>query len=325
MLRRARPSPAVVMPRTRIRLTLSTTTKPPQPSLPHHYTTPPSLLNPISPRLKSPAFFLSTSSTPYHRNHQSPFPSPSFATQFATPHPQSPLAWTWRCHLCQTTYRLGTTRRCLLDGHYFCSPPPPPPPTPPSPVPSPEGLPAESSEGPLRTTTRSPTSSSSSSSSSSFSSRTTTPPLPLAQRSAYVPCGAGAVKAAQKELAKRQERRAGEGGPKKRCKKIQRDSCVSSFDYLGWVQWNAWRRGELSLGARRGRAEIVPAGDAGLRSANASASAMAAGPGEELGFAEERVRKDCFRDCDFPSECAWRRSSGYLESVLEEGEPVASF
>ncbi|KAI9824921.1 MAG: hypothetical protein M1832_001526 [Thelocarpon impressellum] len=32
-----------------------------------------------------------------------------------------PLSWTWTCHLCDTTYPLAVTRRCLHDGHRFCS------------------------------------------------------------------------------------------------------------------------------------------------------------------------------------------------------------
>ena len=30
------------------------------------------------------------------------------------------MPWTWTCHKCHTRYLLGATRRCLLDGHYFC-------------------------------------------------------------------------------------------------------------------------------------------------------------------------------------------------------------
>ena len=37
------------------------------------------------------------------------------------PPPQKPLAWVWQCHLCRTRYPLGATRRCLLDGHFYCS------------------------------------------------------------------------------------------------------------------------------------------------------------------------------------------------------------
>ncbi|KAI9833115.1 MAG: hypothetical protein M1826_000482 [Phylliscum demangeonii] len=35
--------------------------------------------------------------------------------------PPAPLPWVWKCHLCRSTYLLGVTRRCLHDGHYFCS------------------------------------------------------------------------------------------------------------------------------------------------------------------------------------------------------------
>jgi hypothetical protein len=37
------------------------------------------------------------------------------------PPPSQPLAWMWQCHLCRTRYPLGATRRCLLDGHLYCS------------------------------------------------------------------------------------------------------------------------------------------------------------------------------------------------------------
>ena len=30
------------------------------------------------------------------------------------------MPWIWSCHKCHTRYPLGATRRCLLDGHYFC-------------------------------------------------------------------------------------------------------------------------------------------------------------------------------------------------------------
>jgi hypothetical protein len=37
------------------------------------------------------------------------------------PPPQEPLKWLWKCHCCSRIYHLGTTRRCLDDGHYFCA------------------------------------------------------------------------------------------------------------------------------------------------------------------------------------------------------------
>lgn len=35
--------------------------------------------------------------------------------------PKNPLLWIWTCHLCRSRYPLGATRRCLVDGHYYCS------------------------------------------------------------------------------------------------------------------------------------------------------------------------------------------------------------
>jgi hypothetical protein len=48
---------------------------------------------------------------------------PLFSTSLVelTPPPPQPLAWVWQCHLCRTRYPLGATRRCLLDGHFYCS------------------------------------------------------------------------------------------------------------------------------------------------------------------------------------------------------------
>ncbi|KAL8727302.1 MAG: hypothetical protein Q9166_006133 [cf. Caloplaca sp. 2 TL-2023] len=34
--------------------------------------------------------------------------------------PRSPYRWIWQCHECHTSYQIGTTRRCLLDGHELC-------------------------------------------------------------------------------------------------------------------------------------------------------------------------------------------------------------
>jgi hypothetical protein len=38
-----------------------------------------------------------------------------------SPPPIKPLQWLWKCHQCHQNYPLGATRRCLDDGHYFCS------------------------------------------------------------------------------------------------------------------------------------------------------------------------------------------------------------
>jgi hypothetical protein len=38
-----------------------------------------------------------------------------------SPPPSDPLAWVWQCHLCRSRWPLGVTRRCLVDGHFYCS------------------------------------------------------------------------------------------------------------------------------------------------------------------------------------------------------------
>jgi hypothetical protein len=124
------------------------------------------------------------------------------------------------------------------------------------------------------------------------------PPPPLAERGIYVPCAsveetAGEVAGGVGDVAGGKQK-AKRGG--RRCKmKKQAESCESSFDYLGWTEWNGWRR-ELS----------TVSGWAG-------------------GFVTEKEQKNCFRDCDFPSECSWRRTSAYLEAVMEHESPVMPF
>ncbi|KAM3078053.1 hypothetical protein ACMFMG_002646 [Clarireedia jacksonii] len=81
--------------------------------------------------------------TPPPRLHlRTLLPSPPISPFLAKAPPPVPYPWIWRCHICHSVYQLGVTRRCLEDGHYFCSLPTPPasptspsstPPTPPSP------------------------------------------------------------------------------------------------------------------------------------------------------------------------------------------------
>ena len=113
-------TPPQLIHRRSTRLALSTSTMP-TPILIHahpfkssHLAIPPS---PISPR--SPLF-------PQARERPTPTPLPSslHAASTPPPPPPPPVAWLWQCHLCNRVYRLGTTRRCLDDGHFFCSGPP---------------------------------------------------------------------------------------------------------------------------------------------------------------------------------------------------------
>jgi len=51
-------------------------------------------------------------------------PCPHSGTSSATappPPPPQPLDWQWQCHQCTRSYSLSATRRCLEDGHRFCS------------------------------------------------------------------------------------------------------------------------------------------------------------------------------------------------------------
>jgi len=64
----------------------------------------------------------------HRRNSSLLLPSPHAlnirpkAKHTSTPPPPKPLNWLWQCH-CRRTYAMGVTRRCLDDGHYFCSGP----------------------------------------------------------------------------------------------------------------------------------------------------------------------------------------------------------
>ncbi len=73
-----------------------------------------------SPR--SPLWSPPTPSSPfeYDRFLHTPEPKEPKPEPIAPP-PVSPLPWVWQCHLCRNRYPLGVTRRCLYDGHYYCS------------------------------------------------------------------------------------------------------------------------------------------------------------------------------------------------------------
>ena len=100
------------MPRMPARLSIT------EPSDSHRYqplrssqlTVPPSPTSPKAP-LHPPA-----------RLHLRPIitSSPPLPSCIAIP-PDAPYPWIWRCHVCHSVYSLGVTRRCLEDGHFFCS------------------------------------------------------------------------------------------------------------------------------------------------------------------------------------------------------------
>jgi hypothetical protein len=88
---------------------MPTLTITPTPYRSSHLTIPPT---PFTPRLP-----ISPSGRPQIKSSNS-------TTKIALsvpPPPQEPLKWLWQCHCCSRIYHLGTTRRCLDDGHYFCA------------------------------------------------------------------------------------------------------------------------------------------------------------------------------------------------------------
>ncbi|KAM0719071.1 hypothetical protein Q7P37_004976 [Cladosporium fusiforme] len=87
----------------------SSLTIPPTPFRSSHLTIPPS---PFTPKLPI--------SSPPQRNPQAKPPAPKVSLTVPPP-PVQPLKWLWQCHQCARVYHLGTTRRCLDDGHYFCA------------------------------------------------------------------------------------------------------------------------------------------------------------------------------------------------------------
>jgi hypothetical protein len=102
------------MPRRPSRLALKQPNPLHEPTKSSHLRVPPSPHSPLTP-LHAPA----------RLQHRTLLPSPLQRTPF-NPAPTIPYPWIWRCHLCHSVYRLGVTRRCLEDGHLFCSFPSPP-------------------------------------------------------------------------------------------------------------------------------------------------------------------------------------------------------
>ena len=72
-----------------------------------------------SPR--TPVWLPPTPALPFEYERILTPPANETKSNAATPPPTMPLPWVWQCHLCRNRYALGVTRRCLYDGHYYCS------------------------------------------------------------------------------------------------------------------------------------------------------------------------------------------------------------
>jgi hypothetical protein len=168
-------------------------------------------------------------------------------------------------------YRLGVTRRCLEDGHYFCSLPSPPP----SPI-------QDEKRGRERDKE------------SSFSE--------------------GFEISVARLLAKERERKKKE---KQRKKRRAQKGCRAEFDYTGWSVYNNWRREIRAIQYR----------DYGTLGSSRTIGELRFWEGIPVRGRQgsEKVKKDCWRDCDFPSECLngkvrereWREKREIMR-VLEE-------
>lgn len=84
---------------------------------------------------------------------------------------------------------------------------------------------------------------------------------------------------------------------KRRKRKVQK-ACRAEFDYTGWSTFNTWRREIRAI--KHGQFEKL---DAGYRIREIRHWQLP--PLSGRGEASERGegKKDCWRDCDFPSEC----------------------
>ncbi|KAI9708477.1 MAG: hypothetical protein M1820_003938 [Bogoriella megaspora] len=81
----------------------------PAPFQPSKLSIPPSPFSPLSPLTPPPR----VSQQPYEHLQRKAIGDQS--------PPPNPLRWLWKCHMCNQNYPLGVTRRCLEDGHFFCS------------------------------------------------------------------------------------------------------------------------------------------------------------------------------------------------------------
>ncbi|KAH9864661.1 hypothetical protein J1614_010596 [Plenodomus biglobosus] len=93
----------------------------PIPFKPSLLSIPPSPFSPRTPLTPNASLRISSSSSFSHTSSFSSNPSRTTTARYMPAPPADPLSWQWTCHQCAHSYPLGVTRRCLDDGHRFCS------------------------------------------------------------------------------------------------------------------------------------------------------------------------------------------------------------
>jgi hypothetical protein len=95
-------------------------------------------------------------------------------------------------------------------------------------------------------------------------------------------------------------------------------ACGSEFDYAGWKGWGRWKRsGQTSLVLPE-NPESVAASLLATPSVSSSPSSNASG--REKGV-KVKTKKDCWKTCDYPSECRWGRQFG-VHTPLTPTQPT---
>ncbi|KAI6713815.1 hypothetical protein JHW43_003666 [Diplocarpon mali] len=197
-------------------------------------------------------------------------PSPPLPAEYLATAPPLPYPWIWRCHLCHSVYRLGVTRRCLEDGHLFCSLPSPPP----SPV-------------------------------------TCYPPSCPSSQSALEP-GLATGKDEKEEI-EGNETTKQVRVQRRRARRAASRGCRAEFDYGGWSKYNIWRR-EVRL-LKRESTPVTRSKTKTIRGIYRRDVCRKGGfwtwgrDGADRGDGRGYIARDCWRDCDFPSECHHERES----------------
>ena len=84
-------------------------------------------------------------------------------------------------------------------------------------------------------------------------------------------------------------------------------ACGSEFDYAGWKAWGRWKRsGQKSLVLLENPESVA----ASLSATPLLSSSHLSNAGRDEKQVKVKSKKDCWKTCDYPSECRWGRRFG---------------